>query len=146
MNTITGKSLALEAETVAEVKAMINASTGVSTEAQRLICAGEQLVDSATLSESMTLNLVVSMRGGGKVHGSLARAGKVKNSTPKVPKTAEAGKQLTGRARKRMLYNRRFVNVAASTGGRRVGPNNNAARLELEALKAEQEAAKAAAE
>ena len=40
----------------------------------------------------------------GKQHGGLSRAGKVKNQTPKVePK--EKKKQLTGRARKRLLYN-----------------------------------------
>eukprot|EP00438_Fugacium_kawagutii_P035804 Skav235270 [mRNA] locus=scaffold874:241653:245113:+ [translate_table: standard] len=47
----------------------------------------------------------------GKVHGSLARAGKVKNQTPKVAK-AEKKKKLTGRAKKRFVYNRRFDAVA----------------------------------
>ncbi|CAG8809430.1 14965_t:CDS:2, partial [Gigaspora margarita] len=47
----------------------------------------------------------------GKVHGSLARAGKVKSQTPKVEKQ-EKKKKKTGRAKKRILYNRRFVNVA----------------------------------
>jgi small subunit ribosomal protein S30e len=46
----------------------------------------------------------------GKVHGSLARAGKVRGQTPKVPKQ-EKKKKPTGRACKRMKYNRRFVNV-----------------------------------
>ena len=46
----------------------------------------------------------------GKVHGSLARAGKVRGQTPKVPKQ-EKKKQPKGRAMKRMKYNRRFVNV-----------------------------------
>eukprot|EP00027_Filamoeba_sp_ATCC50430_P018645 CAMPEP_0168569784 /NCGR_PEP_ID=MMETSP0413-20121227/16362_1 /TAXON_ID=136452 /ORGANISM="Filamoeba nolandi, Strain NC-AS-23-1" /LENGTH=47 /DNA_ID= /DNA_START= /DNA_END= /DNA_ORIENTATION= len=46
----------------------------------------------------------------GKVHGSLARAGKVKGQTPKVAKQ-EKKKSLVGRAKKRMLYNKRFVNV-----------------------------------
>lgn len=53
-----------------------------------------------------------------KVHGSLARAGKVKNQTPKVAKQ-EKKKCLTGRAKKRQQYNRRFVNAV----GRRKGPN-----------------------
>ncbi|CDJ63437.1 40S ribosomal protein S30, putative [Eimeria necatrix] len=44
----------------------------------------------------------------GKVHGSLARAGKVKNQTPKVQKQ-EKKKPVTGRAKKRQLYNRRFT-------------------------------------
>ncbi|ODV98282.1 hypothetical protein PACTADRAFT_38238, partial [Pachysolen tannophilus NRRL Y-2460] len=48
----------------------------------------------------------------GKVHGSLARAGKVKSQTPKVEKQ-EKPKQPKGRAYKRLLYTRRFVNVVA---------------------------------
>lgn len=72
-----------------------------------------------------TLNLALRLRGGGKVHGSLARAGKVKGQTPKVPKQEGKKKALTGRAKKRWQYNRRFVNVVA-TGGKRVGPNSNA--------------------
>ncbi|GAW79421.1 40S ribosomal protein S30 [Plasmodium gonderi] len=55
----------------------------------------------------------------GKVHGSLARAGKVKNQTPKVPKVSKR-KRLTGRAKKRQLYNRRF----SDTTGRKKGPNS----------------------
>ena len=39
----------------------------------------------------------------GKVHGSLARAGKVKSQTPKVAKQ-EKKKGLTGRAKKRQVY------------------------------------------
>ena len=46
----------------------------------------------------------------GKVHGSLARAGKVRGQTPKVTKQ-EKKKRPKGRAMKRMKYNRRFVNV-----------------------------------
>ncbi|KAF9224956.1 hypothetical protein BS17DRAFT_58856 [Gyrodon lividus] len=54
----------------------------------------------------------------GKVHGSLARAGKVKSQTPKVEKQ-EKKKTPKGRAKKRMLYNRRFVNVTTLPGGKR---------------------------
>ena len=42
------------------------------------------------------------------VHGSLARAGKVKSQTPKV-EPQEKKKIPKGRAKKRMLYNRRYV-------------------------------------
>ena len=42
----------------------------------------------------------------GKVHGSLARAGKVKSQAPKVEKQ-EKKKTPRGRAKKRILYNRR---------------------------------------
>ena len=44
------------------------------------------------------------------VHGSLARAGKVKSQTPKVEKQ-EKKKTPKGRAKKRMVYNRRCVVV-----------------------------------
>ncbi|OCF34460.1 40S ribosomal protein S30 [Kwoniella heveanensis CBS 569] len=54
----------------------------------------------------------------GKVHGSLARAGKVKSQCPKVEKQ-EKKKQPKGRAKKRMQYNRRFVNVTVAPGGKR---------------------------
>ncbi|KAG2051901.1 hypothetical protein BDR06DRAFT_888961 [Suillus hirtellus] len=52
------------------------------------------------------------------VHGSLARAGKVKSQTPKVDKQ-EKKKTPKGRAKKRILYNRRFVNVTTLPGGKR---------------------------
>ncbi|GAD97885.1 hypothetical protein TRV_05803 [Paecilomyces variotii No. 5] len=55
----------------------------------------------------------------GKVHGSLARAGKVKSATPKVEKQ-EKKKVPKGRAKKRLLYTRRFVNVTMTGGKRKV--------------------------
>lgn len=60
----------------------------------------------------------------GKVHGSLARAGKVRGSTPKVEKQ-DKKKSPRGRAHKRLQYNRRFVNVVVGPGKKR-GPNSNA--------------------
>ncbi len=52
----------------------------------------------------------------GKVHGSLARAGKVKNQTPKVEKKEKKkAKVQRGRAHKRELYVRRCVNVSKGT-------------------------------
>ena len=56
----------------------------------------------------------------GKVHGSLARAGKVRNQCPKV-EPQEKKKRPRGRAKKRIQYNRRFVNV--ETTGKKEGPN-----------------------
>lgn len=77
------------------------------------------------IQKESTLHLVLRLRGGGKVHGSLARAGKVKGQTPKVAKQEDKKKALTGRAKKRWQYNRRFVNVVAN-GAKKVGPNSNA--------------------
>ncbi|KAL2020964.1 hypothetical protein VTK56DRAFT_7738 [Thermocarpiscus australiensis] len=58
----------------------------------------------------------------GKVHGSLARAGKVKSQTPKVEKQ-EKKKTPKGRAKKRLLYTRRFVNITLVGGKRKMNPN-----------------------
>jgi ribosomal protein S30 len=49
------------------------------------------------------------------VHGSLARAGKVKGQTPKVDKQ-EKKKTPKGRAKKRILYNRRCVAISTCVG------------------------------
>jgi small subunit ribosomal protein S30e len=54
---------------------------------------------------SIRLKLVTYPR---LVHGSLARAGKVKSQTPKV-EPQEKKKTPKGRAKKRILYNRRYV-------------------------------------
>jgi len=56
----------------------------------------------------------------GKVHGALSRAGKVRDHTPKVARTATY-KRPTGRNKIRILYRKRFVNVVA--GARKEGPN-----------------------
>ncbi|KAJ5933658.1 hypothetical protein N7454_005987, partial [Penicillium verhagenii] len=61
----------------------------------------------------------------GKVHGSLARAGKVKAATPKV-EPQEKKKNPKGRAYKRVLYTRRFVNVVMTGGKRKMNPNPGA--------------------
>lgn len=91
-----------------------------------LSCEGSILNGDALVSDlsSAELDFLVPLLGG-KVHGSLARAGKVKGQTPKVEKV-EKKKKKTGRAKRRIQYNRRFVNVVASFGRRR-GPNANSA-------------------
>eukprot|EP00116_Pleurobrachia_bachei_P017975 sb/3478237/ len=60
----------------------------------------------------------------GKVHGSLARAGKVKGQTPKVAKEEDKKKKKTGRCKRRIQYNRRF-STAVNQFGRKKGPNSN---------------------
>ena len=75
----------------------------------------EQLTDGATVTVNHKLL-------GGKVHGSLARAGKVKGQTPKV-EAQEKKKKKTGRCKKRMQYNRRFV-MESNTFGKKRGPNS----------------------
>ena len=68
------------------------------------------------------LSWAPSLARAGKVHGSLARAGKVRGQTPKVAKQTDKKKDLTGRAKKRLQYNRRFVNVVVGIGKKK-GPN-----------------------
>ncbi|OHT00795.1 40S ribosomal protein S30 [Tritrichomonas foetus] len=59
----------------------------------------------------------------GKVHGSLAQAGKVRGNTPKKPKMEKTKLPVRGRARLRKLYNQRFLAINPDTK-KRVGPNS----------------------
>ncbi|EHH22704.1 ubiquitin-like FUBI-ribosomal protein eS30 fusion protein [Macaca nemestrina] len=114
-------------ETVAQIKAHVASLEGIAPEDQVVLLAGTPLEDEATLGqcgvEALTTLEVAGRMLGGKVHGSLARAGKVRGQTPKVAKQ-EKKKKKTGRAKRRMQYNRRFVNVVP-TFGKKKGPNAN---------------------
>merc|ERR1711976_784539 len=113
-------------ETVANVKSLVASLENCSGDDLAVYCSGKPLENEARLSQCAsnlaTLNVEVRMLGG-KVHGGLARAGKGKRQTPKVEKQ-EKKKKLTGRAKKRQQYNRRFVNVVP--GMKKRGPNSNA--------------------
>ncbi|XP_036286344.1 ubiquitin-like protein fubi and ribosomal protein S30 isoform X1 [Pipistrellus kuhlii] len=148
-------------ETISQIKARVAAREGIAPEDQVVLLAGTPLEDEATLDqcgvEALTTLDVAARMLGGKVHGSLARAGKVRGQTPKVserisgvlglsfslsqirPLTFDQGlislplsqvakqekkKKKTGRAKRRMQYNRRFVNVVP-TFGKKKGPNAN---------------------
>uniref|UniRef100_A0A8C7MT06 FAU ubiquitin like and ribosomal protein S30 fusion n=1 Tax=Oncorhynchus kisutch TaxID=8019 RepID=A0A8C7MT06_ONCKI len=105
-------------ETVREIKLHVQTLEGLLVEDQVL------LLDSSPLEDSSSLVTVASLsQYSGKVHGSLARAGKVRGQTPKVDKQ-EKKKKKTGRAKRRIQYNRRFVNVVP-TFGKKKGPNAN---------------------
>ncbi|XP_004627313.1 ubiquitin-like protein fubi and ribosomal protein S30 [Octodon degus] len=114
-------------ETVAHIKAHVASLEGIAPEDQVVLLAGQPLEDEATLGqcgvEALATLEVAGRMLGGKVHGSLARAGKVRGQTPKVAKQ-EKKKKKTGRAKRRMQYNRRFVNVVP-TFGKKKGPNAN---------------------
>ncbi|XP_043930205.1 ubiquitin-like protein FUBI [Protopterus annectens] len=114
-------------ETVLDIKAMIEVLEGLAVDDQLIMLAGTPLEDDVIVGqfdtgENFSLDVSVRMLGG-KVHGSLARAGKVRGQTPKVAKQ-EKKKKKTGRAKRRMQYNRRFVNVVP-TFGKKKGPNAN---------------------
>ncbi|XP_066992693.2 ubiquitin-like FUBI-ribosomal protein eS30 fusion protein [Anabrus simplex] len=111
-------------ESIAQIKERVAALESIPAEEVSLFCGGSPLADDALVSglQCLSLDVSVSLKGG-KVHGSLARAGKVKGQTPKVDKQ-EKKKKKTGRAKRRIQYNRRFVNVVQAFGRRR-GPNAN---------------------
>lgn len=111
-------------ETINDIKQKISSLVNVSADEFQLSCEGALLgpADQINSLSCCELDLTVPLLGG-KVHGSLARAGKVKGQTPKVEKQ-EKKKKKTGRAKRRIQYNRRFVNVVQSFGRRR-GPNAN---------------------
>ncbi|KAG9511167.1 hypothetical protein GZH46_00271, partial [Fragariocoptes setiger] len=129
VNNLSGETLTLEvnpSDSIATIKSKILDKEGIPLDQQRLVFSGKQIEDDFPLSdeyENQTFDLNVELLGG-KVHGSLAGAGKVKGQTPKVEKQ-EKRKKKTGRAKRRMQYNRRFVNTVAQLGGRRRGPNSN---------------------
>uniref|UniRef100_A0A8C3E8R4 FAU ubiquitin like and ribosomal protein S30 fusion n=1 Tax=Corvus moneduloides TaxID=1196302 RepID=A0A8C3E8R4_CORMO len=89
----------------------------------QLFIRGQTLLTLEVSGSETLAQIKVSPQIWGKVHGSLARAGKVRGQTPKVAKQ-EKKKKKTGRAKRRMQYNRRFVNVVP-TFGKKKGPNAN---------------------
>ena len=76
-----------ENETIADIKRKIVEAEGAVNTEFNLYCSGVLLENDASVGDltSNILELTVSLPGG-KVHGSLARAGKVKAQTPKVEK------------------------------------------------------------
>ncbi|ROT83484.1 ubiquitin/ribosomal S30 fusion protein [Penaeus vannamei] len=102
-----------EEHTVGDVRACVCQAEGLPLEEVRLYAAGSLLEDdSIPLAELGVDSIEVNVGlKGGKVHGSLSRAGKVKGQTP------------SGRAKRRAQYERRvFLESVASSGSRR-GPN-----------------------
>ncbi|KAK3925739.1 Protein SON [Frankliniella fusca] len=98
-------------ETISQIKEQISHLEDVPKELLCLYSEGSPLNDELSV-ESLTsgsIDVTIPLLGG-KVHGSLARAGKVKGQTPKVEKQ-EKKKKKTGRCKRRIQYNRRFVNV-----------------------------------
>merc|ERR1711962_903468 len=84
-------------------EAIVNVET--TDELLNMVPAGFTL-EQVGIAPNSTISTQTGLLGG-KVHGSLARAGKVKGQTPKVD-AEEKKKDKTGRAKRRMQYNRRF--------------------------------------
>ncbi|MEN2497204.1 MAG: hypothetical protein MHMPM18_001614 [Marteilia pararefringens] len=74
----------------------------------------------ATLPNLASINVQIELCGG-KAHGQLTKAGKVRSNTPKVPKQAKVHKTLCKRARFRVIFKKREQAKLAKTrkGGRR---------------------------
>ena len=109
-------------ETLAQLKTRVIEHE--RTDDVMLYVSGKPLPEEGLVSsiENCAVDVTVPLLGG-KGHGSLARAGKVRGQTPKVD-PGEKKKKRTGCAKRRIQYNRRFVNVVA-TFGRKRGPNAN---------------------
>merc|ERR1711997_452554 len=98
-------------ETLAELKARVIEHEG--TEDVLLYASGKPLLEGLVNSiEHCTVDVTLPLLGG-----------KVRGQTPKV-EAQEKKKKKTGRAKRRIQYNRRFVNVVQPFGRRR-GPNAN---------------------
>merc|ERR1712156_600123 len=99
-----------EDATIDTVRRFIVQEEGIPVSAQFLMNQGRLLEEGTLASHGIhslsTISVGVRVLGG-KVHGSLARAGKVKGQTPKV-EPGEKKKKKTGRAKRRMQYNKRF--------------------------------------
>ena len=74
----------------------------------------------------------------GKQHGSLARAGKVKNQTQKVEPAKNTAKDMTGRSKKRYLFNKRYANLKTGQDPLRVKCNSIQMQEEIKLFKQEQ--------
>merc|ERR1712096_331404 len=105
---------------VATLKARLSLLEGVDCEQMGLFCSGSPLEDEMQLAalSGLNIDLTVPLLGG-KVHGSLARAGKVRGQTPKV-EAQEKKKKKTGRAKRRIQYNRRLSTLSRPSDARRV--------------------------
>jgi len=113
-----------ESSSFNDLQQFISSVEGIPVDDQ-LIYANGHILDNESfsgLTDCCQIEITTRLLGG-KVHGSLARAGKVKGQTPKVEKQTKKRKKC-GRARRRILYQKRFLNVVNVPGKRR-GPNTN---------------------
>uniref|UniRef100_A0A8D1FA80 Ubiquitin-like protein FUBI n=2 Tax=Sus scrofa TaxID=9823 RepID=A0A8D1FA80_PIG len=111
-------------ETVAQIKAHVASLEGIAPEDQVLLLAGTPLEDDAILGQCGVEALSTLEVAGRMLGGELgSNPGLIKSPFSQVAKQ-EKKKKKTGRAKRRMQYNRRFVNVVP-TFGKKKGPNAN---------------------
>ncbi|XP_061034899.1 ubiquitin-like protein FUBI [Eubalaena glacialis] len=112
-------------ETVTQIKVHVASLEGITTEDQVLLLERTPLEDEATLGqcgvEALSTLEVAGHMLGGKVHGSMACARKIRSQTSKV---AKQEKKKMGWAKRHMQYNRCFVNIVP-TFGKKKGHNAN---------------------
>merc|ERR1712098_780691 len=79
------------------LKAQLSLLEGVDVEQLNLFCSGAPLEDEVHLAalENHTIDLNIPLLGG-KVHGSLARAGKVRGQTPRLRPRRRRKRRLAG--------------------------------------------------
>ncbi|XP_069982075.1 ubiquitin-like FUBI-ribosomal protein eS30 fusion protein [Penaeus vannamei] len=112
-----------EEQTVGDVRSRLCQAEGLPLKEVRLYAAGSLLEDDSFALADLSVDTIevnVALRGG-KVHGSLSRAGKVKGQTPFVEKK-EKKRGKRGRAKRREQYEcRLFLERESSSGSK--GPN-----------------------
>ncbi|XP_060543193.1 ubiquitin-like FUBI-ribosomal protein eS30 fusion protein, partial [Pantherophis guttatus] len=112
-------------ETVAHFKGQIKFLEDITLEHQVILLGGiplenvqplenDSVIGQCGISDFTTYDFTAHMLGG-KVHDSLAHAGKVKGQTPKVAKQ-EKKKKKTGWGERLRKYNRQFVNIVPGFG------------------------------
>ncbi|ROT78971.1 ubiquitin/ribosomal S30 fusion protein [Penaeus vannamei] len=113
-----------EEHTVGDVRACVCQAEGLPLEKVRLYAAGSLLEDDSFPLVELGVDSIEVNVGlkGGKVHGSLSRAGKVKGQTPVVEKK-EKKKAKSGRAKRREQYERRVLHGSGASSGNQRGPN-----------------------
>lgn len=98
------------------IQQFITSVEGIPADDQLIFASGHVLDGESfgDLTDGCQIEVTTRLLGG-KVHGSLARAGKVKGQTPKVEKQTKKRKKC-GRARRRILFQKRFSNAVNATG------------------------------
>nr|XP_056718015.1 FAU ubiquitin-like and ribosomal protein S30 [Euleptes europaea] len=114
-------------ETVARLKAHIETLEGITPEDQVVLLGrtpweDDAIIGQCGISDLTTVEIAARVLGG-KIHSSLVRADKGRGQTPKIAKQ-EKKKKKTGRAKRCMQYNCRFINVVPGFGKKK-GPNAN---------------------